>query len=117
MFMVQAMMKCKCNHSQDGASFTTTNTSRFYKWWLSCIVVIMRGTNLGTNGFLYNAGEIWWKIRIYSPFDSAKNTVALSKFAIYQTSGIFASQTTISNDRLLELMDYDSKLVVTYMQR
>tara|TARA_R110002012_G_scaffold18993_4_gene69088 strand:+ start:2058 stop:5003 length:2946 start_codon:yes stop_codon:yes gene_type:complete len=90
--------------SQDGSSFTTTNTVGFTAGGYRA-----SGSNsayhsdLGTNGFFRSAVNVGnaesemsgGEIRVYSPFDSAKNTVALSKFSIYQASGTFASQITM----------------------
>ena len=90
--------------SQDGSSFTTTNTDGFTSGgYRASGSNNAWNSNLGTNGFFRSAVNIGnaesemsgGEIRIYSPFDSAKNTVALSKFSIYQSSSIIASQITM----------------------
>ena len=86
--------------SQDGSGFSNTNTvghatasyresGSSYTW----------NVDTGANGFLksnVNLGnsenEIsGGQIRVYSPYDSAKNTVACTTFATYGSSGTYAS--------------------------
>ena len=80
--------------SQDGSSFTTTNTVGFTSGgYRASSSNNAWNTDLGTNGFFRSAVNVGnaeseisgGEIRIYSPFDSAKNTVALSKFGIFET--------------------------------
>ena len=104
MRMVPVMMKCKFNPSQDGASFTTTNTIGFtVGGYYASSSNNSWHTNLGTNGFFRSAVNMGnaeneisgGQIRVYSPFDSAKNTVAVTTLSNYQTSGTYASQITM----------------------
>ena len=89
--------------SQDGSGFTTTNTVGYtvggYRASSSNSVW---NTHLGTAGFFkstVNMGNAeseisGGQIRVYSPFDSAKNTVAVTTLNAYQESGIYGSQIT-----------------------
>ena len=84
--------------SQDGSSFTTTNTLGYVHGGYET----GSGSNhwhneMGAVGFYrstVSAGDaeneqFGGQIRVYSPFDSAKNTVAVSQFGGLQTSSIY----------------------------
>ena len=86
--------------SQDGSGFSNTNTvghaSSAYRTAGSSTTW---NVDTGANGFYksnINVGNAeneisGGQIRVFSPFDSAKNTVALTTFATYQNSGQYAS--------------------------
>jgi hypothetical protein len=90
--------------SQDGSSFSNTNTighsTGAYRAGGSSSAY---NVDTGANGFfksLINSGNAeneisGGQIRIYSPFDSAKNTVACTTFVAYQQSGTYSSQINI----------------------
>ena len=84
MRMVPVMMKL-FHPSQDGASFTTTNTIGFTAGgYYASSSNNSWHTNLGTNGFFRSAVNMGNarmrylvdRLEFNSPFDSAKNTVA-----------------------------------------
>jgi len=89
--------------SQDGSGFTTTNTLGFtVGGYRASSSNSAWTTNLGTAGFFKSAVNMGnaeneisgGQIRVYSPFDSAKNTVAVTTLNAYQASGTYASQIT-----------------------
>lgn len=90
--------------SQDGSGFTTTNTIGY------TVAGYRAGgsnsswnTHLGTAGFFKSAVNMGnaeteisgGQIRVYSPYDSAKNTVGVTTLSAYQASGTYASQITM----------------------
>ena len=90
--------------SQDGSGFTTTNTVGFtVGGYRASSSNSAWTTHLATNGFFRSAVNMGnaeneisgGQIRVYSPFDSAKNTVSVATLSNYQASGTYASQTTM----------------------
>ena len=85
--------------SQDGSSFSNNNTvGHSSSAYISAGSSSAWDVDAGANGFYRGhvnsgnaANEIsGGQIRIYSPFDSAKNTVALTTMATYQATGVYA---------------------------
>ena len=90
--------------SQDGSGFTTTNTvGHTTSSYRASGSSSAWNVDIGTTGFFRGhinsgnaANEIsGGQIRIYSPFDSAKNTIALTTISSYQTSGVYAIGSTM----------------------
>ena len=90
--------------SQDGSSFSNTNTiGHATGAYRASGSSSSYNVDTGANGFfrsLVNCGNAeneisGGQIRIYSPFDSAKNTVACTTFSTYQQSGTYSSQINI----------------------
>ena len=85
--------------SQDGSGFSNTNTvGHTTSSYRASGSSSTWNVDTGANGFFrghINAGNAaneisGGQIRVYSPFDSAKNTVAYTSISSYQTSGTYA---------------------------
>jgi hypothetical protein len=87
-------------HQGDGVGFSATNTvGHATSAYRSGGTSSTWNVDTGANGFYkqnINSGNAQneisgGQIRVYSPFDSAKNTVSLTTFASYQDTGTYAS--------------------------